>query len=228
MKVLVVEDQKKVAGFLKKGLQEEGWDVSVAFSGEQALRFLNNASFDVITLDILLPGIDGLEVLRIMRGEGSDTPVLLLTARDTVPDRVKGLKSGADDYLIKPFAFEELLARLQALVRRKNGYRSEILKAADLVLNTRNHTVQRGGKDVILSPIEFRLLEYFLQNPNHVLSRLTIEEAVWDNEDGQDSNVVDVYVNHLRNKIDRPFDRPLIKTVRGFGYKLDSGDAHEI
>ncbi len=228
MKVLVVEDQKKVAGFLKKGLQEEGWDVSVAFSGEQALRFLNNASFDVITLDILLPGIDGLEVLRIMRGEGSDTPVLLLTARDTVPDRVKGLKSGADDYLIKPFAFEELLARLQALVRRKNGYRSEILKAVDLVLNTRNHTVQRGGKDVILSPIEFRLLEYFLQNPNHVLSRLTIEEAVWDNEDGQDSNVVDVYVNHLRNKIDRPFDRPLIKTVRGFGYKLDSGDAHEI
>ncbi len=228
MKILIVEDQKKVAGFLKKGLQEEGWDVTAAARGEQALHLLNTETFDVITLDILLPGIDGLEVLRLMREQGDDTPVLLLTARDAVPDRVTGLKSGADDYLVKPFAFEELLARLQALTRRKKIYHPQILKAADLTLNSENHTVIRGSREIILSPIEFRLLEFFLQNRNHVLSRLTIEEAVWDTDDGQESNVVDVYVNHLRKKIDHPFKRPLIKTVRGFGYKLDAGEDNEI
>ena len=228
MKILVVEDQKKVAGFLKKGLQEEGWDVTTAASGEQALKLLAHETFDVLTLDIMLPGIDGLEVLRLMREEGDDTPVLLLTARDTVPDRVNGLMSGADDYLIKPFAFEELLARLKALLRRNKKYHPQILKAADLILNAEDHTVKRGGKEIILSPIEFRLLEFFLQNPNHVLSRITIEEAVWDTEDKQETNVVDVYVNHLRNKIDRPFERPLIKTVRGFGYKLETGDNNEV
>lgn len=221
MKLLVVEDQPKVAGFLKKGLKEEGWQVTVATNGEQALRYLAKTAYDLIVLDIMLPGIDGLEVLQLMREDGDETPVLLLTARDSVSDRVTGLQSGADDYLVKPFAFEELLARLQVLLRRHKRIYPKVLKAADLEMDTVGHLVKRSGKKIELSPLEFRLLQLFLQNKNHVLSRLSIEEEIWGNDGEQETNIVDVYVNYLRKKIDRPFEKPLIKTVRGFGYKLE-------
>ncbi len=226
MRILIIEDEPKVAAFIKKGLREEGWSVDVAADGVKALAMIGAKSYDVIALDIMLPGRDGLSVLRMMRRHGDDTPVLLLTARDAVPDRVAGLNAGADDYLVKPFAFEELLARLQALVRRSRGAYGEMLRAGDLKMDTARHIVQRAGRPVALTTVEYRLLEYLLRNKGRVLSRVDIEEAIWGLNDDADSNVVDVYINHLRKKIDRPFHRPLIHTVRGFGYKLEHQD-HE-
>ena len=222
MRTLVVEDEPKVAGFLRQGLEEEGWDVTVAEDGVKAISIIDSDYFDVIILDIMLPGLDGLSVLREIREEGNDTPVLLLTARDTVPDRVRGLRSGADDYLIKPFAFEELLARLQALLRRRSGQLGIILKLADLEMDTSRHIVRRGGQYIDLTPSEYRLLELLLKNRGHVLSRLWIEEEIWGLNEEHETNVVDVYINRLRNKIDKPFGSSLIRTVRGFGYKLEA------
>jgi len=224
MRILIVEDEPKVAGFLKKGLEEENCSVRLAFDGQQGLELVQCSQFDVIVLDIMLPKVDGLTVLKIMRKQKIDTPVLLLTARDSIPDRVKGLRSGADDYLIKPFAFAELLARLHVLVRRKFGHVSELLRAADLEVNTFSHTVKRAEQSIKLTASEYRMLELLLKNKGHVLSRLDIEEYVWDINYDRDSNIVDVYINHLRKKIDDPFGKPLIKTVRGFGYKLEAAD----
>ncbi len=221
MYVLIVEDEPKVAAFLRKGLQEEAWTVDVAVDGEEALSSIRVGNYDVIVLDIMLPKRDGLSVLRAIRNEGIETPVLLLTARDAVPDRVTGLKAGADDYLIKPFAFEELLARLQALVRRRTGTYHEILTAGDLEMDTVRHIVRRANRPINLTTLEYRLLEFLLRNKGRVLSRVDIEESIWGLNEDPDSNVVDVYINHLRKKIDRPFNRPLIHTVRGFGYKLE-------
>ncbi len=221
MHILIVEDEARVALFIKKGLQEEAWGVDVAADGEKALSMIGAQSYDVIVLDIMLPGRDGLSVLRAMRRRGDDTPVLLLTARDAVPDRVAGLGAGADDYLVKPFAFEELLARLHAIVRRRTGSYEEMLSAGDLKMDTARHVVQRAGQTVDLTALEYRLLEYLLRNKGRVLSRVDIEEAIWGLNDDPDSNVVDVYINHLRKKIDRPFHQTLIHTVRGFGYKLE-------
>jgi len=221
MHVLIVEDEPKVAAFLRKGLQEEAWTVDVAADGEEALAMVRAGRYDVIVLDIMLPKRDGLSVLRAIRNEGNDTPVLLLTARDAVPDRVTGLKAGADDYLIKPFAFEELLARLQALVRRHTGTFHEILTAGDLEMDTARHVVRRANQPISLTTLEYRLLEFLLRNRGRVLSRVDIEESIWGLNEDPDSNVVDVYINHLRKKIDRPFNQPLIHTVRGFGYKLE-------
>lgn len=224
MRILIVEDEPKVAAFLKKGLEEENCIVHLAYDGQQGLKLLRCSQFDVIVLDIMLPKTDGLTVLKIMRSEKDDTPVLLLTARDSVPDRVKGLRSGADDYLVKPFAFEELLARLHALVRRKSSQVSEILQAADLEIDTFSHIVKRAGQIIELSASEYRLLEYLLRNKGNVVSPLDIEEYAWDVNYYRESNIVAVHMNHLRKKIDKPFNKPLIKTVRGFGYKLEAPD----
>ncbi|NIA30203.1 MAG: response regulator [Actinobacteria bacterium] len=226
MHVLVVEDEPKVADFLKRGLAEEGWQVDIVANGEKALSMIQSKSYDVIALDIMLPGRDGLSVLRAMRSQGNETPVLLLTARDAVQDKVIGLKTGADDYLVKPFAFEELLARLDALVRRRTGSYQDILKAGDLELDTIHHSVLRSDRHINLTTLEFRLLEYLLRNKGRVLSRIDIEESIWGMNDEPDSNIVDVYINHLRNKIDKPFNKPLIHTIRGFGYKVEQSDEY--
>jgi len=224
MHILIVEDEIKVAAFLKRGLQEEAWRVDVAGDGNAGLAMIRAGGYDVIALDIMLPGRDGLSVLRSMRRDGDDTPVLLLTARDAVPDRVAGLREGADDYLTKPFAFEELLARLQALVRRRTGSFGEVLSAGDLHMDTVKHAVQRDERPIVLTALEYRLLEYLLRNRGRVLSRVDIEEAIWGLNENPDSNVVDVYINHLRKKIDQDFGQPLIYTIRGFGYKLEHQD----
>ncbi len=224
MRILIVEDEQKVAGFLKQGLEEEHCRVDVADDGLKGLQQLRSAEYDVVILDIMLPKMDGLSVLKRIREEKNETPVLLLTARDAVPDRVQGLRSGADDYLVKPFAFEELLARLHALVRRKTGHVSEVLQVADIQLNPFTHSVKRAGVQISLSPSEYRLLELLMRNKGHVLSRLEIEEYIWDVNYERDTNMVDVYINHLRNKIDRPFGSQLIRTVRGFGYKIEADD----
>ncbi len=221
MKVLVIEDEPKVAAFLQQGLTEEQWLVRVARDGEEALGILRESIFDVVVLDIMLPRRDGLSVLRIMRREENDVPVLLLTAKDTVPDRVNGLRTGADDYLIKPFAFEELLARLHALTRRKSGNLSEKLQAADLEMDMVHHRVTKAGQIIELTALEYRLLELLMRNKGHVLSRIDIEELAWDINYDHDTNMVDVYINHLRKKIDKPFSCSLICTVRGYGYKIE-------
>ncbi len=222
MHVLIVEDEPKVAAFLEKGLQEEQWHVRLASDGEEALTILEDTDFSVIVLDIMMPKLDGLSVLRTLRRQGNNTPVLLLTARDAVPDRVAGLQAGADDYLPKPFAFEELLARLRALVRRNRGEFTDLLSLGDLVLDTTRHLVHRAGQVIDLTALEFRLLEFLLRNKGRVLSRLSIEEYIWGLNEDPESNIVDVYINHLRNKIDKSFSFPLIHTIRGFGYKIEA------
>ena len=226
MHILIVEDEPKVADFLKRGLAEEGWQVDVSADGETALSMIRAGNYNVIALDIMLPGRDGLSVLRIMRSEGFDIPVLLLTARDAVPDRVIGFKTGADDYLVKPFAFEELLARLDALVRRRTGVYQDILRVGDLELDAGHHSVRRTDQKINLTTLEFRLLEYLMRNKGRVLSRIDIEESIWGLNEEPDSNVVDVYINHLRKKIDKPFSKPLIHTIRGFGYKVEESDEY--
>jgi len=224
MHVLVVEDEIKVSAFIKKGLQEEHWSVTTAFDGIEALKAMQDVEFDVIVLDIMMPRLDGLSFLRQIRDRGEQVPVLLLTAKDSIPDRVKGLKTGADDYLIKPFAFAEMLARLYALVRRNSRDYSESLQIDNLNINIENHTVTRETTTIELSPIEFRLLELLARNKGRVLSREAIEDYIWGRNTDLDTNIVDVYINYLRKKIDKPFGKQLIQTVRGVGYKLESAD----
>jgi len=224
MRVLVVEDEIKVAAFIKKGLQEENWTVVTAYDGIEALKALEKTEFDVIVLDIMMPRLDGLSFLQRIRQEGNLVPVLLLTAKDSITDRVKGLKTGADDYLIKPFAFEELLARLYALVRRNRWELSESLKIDNLIINIERHTVSRDNKTIELTPLEFRLLELLARNKGRVLSRESIEDYIWGRNTDLDTNAVDVYINFLRKKIDKPFAKKLIQTVRGLGYKLEAPD----
>ncbi len=222
MRVLVVEDEQKVAAFLQQGLEEEGWIVHLAEDGLVGLQKIRSGSYDVIVLDIMLPKLDGLNVLKKMRDQQIDTPVLLLTAKDTVPDKVKGLYQGADDYMTKPFAFEELLARLHVLTQRRGDkHIRQVLQVEDLVLDSVKHKVTKAGKEIDLTAMEFRLLELLLKNAGHVVSRLDIEELVWDKDYDYDTNIVDVYINYLRKKIDKPFNSQLIKTIRGFGYKID-------
>ncbi len=222
MQVLIVEDEIKVSAFLKKGLQEEHWSVTTANDGIEALKAMQDSEFDVIVVDIMMPRLDGLSFLQRIREKGEQVPVLLLTAKDSIPDRVKGLKTGADDYLIKPFAFEELLARLYALVRRNYREFSESLQIDNLSINIESHTVTRENKLIDLSPLEFRLLELLARNKGRALSRESIEDYIWGRNTDLDTNVVDVYINFLRKKIDKPFGKELIQTVRGFGYKLEA------
>ena len=223
MRILVVEDEKKVEGFIKKGLEEESYAVDVAYDGIEGEYLASTNDYDVIILDIMLPKKNGIDVVRTLRSKDIKTPVLLLTARDAVDDKVKGLDSGADDYLSKPFAFEELLARVRALMRRK-GYGITELKFADLVLDQATRKAKRGDIVIDLTSKEYGLLEYFLRNPNKVLTRTMIAEHVWDYSFDSDTNIIDVYVNHLRNKIDKEPFKKLIHTVRGIGYIVKEGE----
>ena len=220
MRLLVVEDQKDLNKIITKHLTAEGYSVDSCFDGEEALDYIDMADYDGIILDIMMPKMDGLAVLRQMRAEGNDTPVLFLTARDAVEDRVEGLDTGASDYLIKPFAFEELLARIRAMTRKASGIQSSTFTAADLVMDTAAHTVSIGGRDITLSAKEFALLEYLLRNKGKVLSRTMIENNLWNFDYAGGTNAVDVYIRYLRKKIDDDFEQKLIHTVRGSGYIL--------
>ena len=218
MRILVVEDEKKVAGFIKKGLEEETYAVDVAYDGEDGLHLGVEGQYDLIILDIMLPKIDGLEVLSQLRDQGSDVPILLLTAKDAIDDRVAGLNKGADDYLTKPFAFSELLARVRVLLRRGKAEVKTILQISDLTLDLVSHKVNRGGDEIELTGKEYSLLEYFMRNQEKVLTRTMIAEHVWDYNFDTFTNVIDVYINHLRKKIDKGRESKLLHTLRGVGY----------
>jgi heavy metal response regulator len=220
MKILVVEDEKKVAGFIKRGLEEEGYTVEVAYDGDEGLKMGSDGSHDLILMDLMLPQKDGLEVIRELREKDIRTPVLCLTAKDKVDDIVSGLDSGSDDYLTKPFAFAELLARVRALIRRGNTERGAEITFADLRLDPVAHKVWRGTQEIDLTTKEYALLEYMMRNPNQTLTRSMIAEHVWDYTFDSFTNIIDVYVNYLRKKIDKDFDTKLIHTVRGVGYVL--------
>ena len=220
MRLLVVEDDVKMAALVRRGLIEEGAAVDVARSGEDALWMAKSAPYDAVVLDVMLPGIDGFETCRRLREAGVWAPVLMLTARDAVEDRVAGLDNGADDYLVKPFAFAELLARLRALARRGEQERPSVLSVGDLTLDPATRDVRRGSAEIALAAKEFALLETFMRRPGEVLSRLHLLEHAWDFAYDARSNVVDVHVRRLRQKIDEPFGRRSLETVRGAGYRL--------
>ena len=220
MKILVVEDEERVSQFIQKGLREEGHAVDAAFDGEEGGFLAEVNDYDLIILDLMLPKKNGIMVCREIRERGVATPVLMLTARDSTGDKVRGLDAGADDYLTKPFAFEELLARVRALLRRGSETKTPTLKTADLELDPMSRRVTRDGKPIRLTTKEYALLEYMMRNPDKVLSRTLIGEHVWDMNFDPESNVIDVYVSHLRNKVDKGFSRPLIHTLRGQGYML--------
>jgi heavy metal response regulator len=220
MRILVVEDEIKMAAFIKRGLEEEGIAVDIAADGEDGLFRARSGNYDLVILDITLPMLDGLEVCHRLRQDRVTTPILLLTARDSVEMKVRGLDSGADDYLTKPFAFAELLARLRALHRRNRAEISMKLEVSDLVLDPLTRRVTRANRPIQLTSKEFALLECFMRHPDQVLSRTILAEKVWDETFDAFTNVIDVYVNYLRNKIDRDFSPKLIHTVRGTGYVL--------
>ena len=220
MRVLVVEDEVKMASLIRRGLREEGMAVDVVDSGEDAVPRAGATDYDAIVLDVMLPGIDGFEVCRLIRSEGIWSPVLMLTARDAVEDRVAGLDGGADDYLTKPFSFSELLARLRALARRGPVERPSLIEVGELRMDPATREVWRGEEEISLSAKEFSLLEVFMRRPGEVLSRFQLLEHAWDYDYENRSNVVDVYVRYLREKIDRPFGTESIETVRGAGYRL--------
>ena len=225
MHILVAEDERKVASFIRQGLAEEGHAVQIAADGAAALDLLqDDAQYDLIVLDLMLPKRDGFDVLKTLRARGIETPVLMLTARDAVADRVAGLDLGADDYLTKPFAFEELLARVRALLRRHAGRRAAPLALADLTLDPATRAVSRAGRRIELTAREYALLEYFLRNAGRVLTRPMIAQHVWGLDFDPESNIIDVYVGYLRRKIDGEGERRLVHTVRGVGYRL-SGEA---
>jgi DNA-binding response OmpR family regulator len=228
MRVLIVEDERKISAYVKRGLEEQGYVVEVAYTGREALDWIDAAPFDLIVLDILLPELDGLTVCRELRERGIRTPVLMLTARDAIDDRVAGLDAGADDYLVKPFALKELLARLRALTRRTNeAPKNPILQLADLTLDTLKHRVKRGDKAIELAAKEYAVLECLLREPERVLSRTQIADHVWNYDVFNQSNIVDVYIGNLRRKIDDDFEVKLIHTVRGAGYRLSADSEDE-
>ena len=223
MRVLVVEDEVRIADFVSRGLTEEGYAVDIASDGEEALQWADVTDFDVIVLDLMLPGRDGIDVCRTLRVRGVRTPILMLTARDAVEDRVRGLDSGEDDYLAKPFAFAELLARLRALMRREPTVSESVLQVGDLRFDTTTLEVSYQGVAVELTAKECRLLEYLMRHPNQVLTRTMIAEHVWNYEFDNATNVIDVHVRNLRRKLDEPAPVELIQTVRGVGYRIKSG-----
>ena len=225
MQILLVEDDQRSVDFVQRGLKAEGYMIEVARSGMEAIPLATEGKFQAIILDLGLPDLNGRQVCERLRATGVDTPILMLTARDTVQDKVTGLRSGADDYMTKPFSFEELLARIEVLMRRRGGGskpENKELQIADLVLNLETHEVRRGETPIDLTPKEFSLLECFMRMPGKVLSRTRILEQVWGYSADPLTNVVDVYIRQLRRKIDDDFDLKLLKTVRGFGYKLDA------
>ncbi|MBC8385961.1 MAG: response regulator transcription factor [Candidatus Cloacimonetes bacterium] len=220
MRILLVEDDKKIAGFVAKGLREENYAVDVFHNGEDGAYWAVANEYDIIILDIMLPMKNGIDVCREIRSNNILTPIIMLTAKDTTEDKVKGLNAGADDYLSKPFAFAELLARIQALLRRNQEFKSQILKAADLELDVNSRRVFRAGEEIILSGREYGLLEYLLRNKNKILTETKIIEHVWDMNSELFTNVVNVYIHHLRKKVDTGFEKKLIFTLRGRGYML--------
>jgi len=225
LRILIVEDEVKVADSLKKGLEEKGYEVKVAYTGEDGFFLVNSERFDLMILDIMLPGRSGIEILKVVRGKGEKLPVLLLTARDEVEDRVEGLDAGADDYLVKPFAFVELLARIRALLRRTANEVVTSLSLGDLELDVLTRTVTRAGKKIELTPLEYRLLEYLLRNRNHVVAREMLARDVWEETARSTSmdNVIDVMIARLRKKIDSGYSVKLLHTVRGVGFILREG-----
>jgi len=220
MRVLIVEDEPKVASFIRRALEEESYAVDVCTDGIQGRDMASDVNYDLIILDLMLPGLAGIDVLQALRDARVKTPILILTARSKVEQRVTGLNAGADDYLIKPFAIEELLARSRALLRRTSGDTTSRLQIDDLILDTITHEVTRGGQRIDLTSKEYALLEYMMRNAGRVLTRPMIAEHVWDIHFDTFTNVIDVYINYLRNKIDRDRERGLIQTVRGSGYIL--------
>ncbi|MGS1105102.1 heavy metal response regulator transcription factor [Achromobacter anxifer] len=224
MRILVIEDEPKLADYLKKGLSEQSHVVDLARDGVDGLHLALEGVYDLIVLDVMLPGVDGFGVLAAVR-EQKDTPILMLTARDAVEDRVRGLEGGADDYLVKPFAFSELLARVQALLRRGRSQEPTLLRLADLELDLARRRAQRGGRRLDLTAKEFNLLALLLRRHGQVLSRTTLAEQVWDMNFDSDTNVIDVAVRRLRSKLDDPYDTKLLHTVRGMGYVLESRPA---
>lgn len=224
MRILIIEDDKKIANAIKKGLEQKSYACDVRFDGETGLARASSGEYDLIILDRMLPEIDGIKICQTLRDNKIYEPVLILTAKDKIADRVEGLKAGADDYLIKPFAFEELLARIQALLRRPQKIKNDIIKIEDLELNRIKFEVKRNGKKINLSKKEFTLLEYLMRNPNRILTKDNIISHVWDYDADILPNTVEVFIGYLRNKIDKPFlNKPkLIQTVRGFGYKIEN------
>jgi DNA-binding response OmpR family regulator len=220
VRVLLVEDEPRIAGFIAKGLRERAYAVDVARDGEEALYYAGVNEYDLVILDVMLPVKDGYGVCRELRGSGFRSPILMLTARDAVDDRVAGLDSGADDYLTKPFDFKELLARLRALSRRSTEIRPEVIQVADLTLNPENHAIIRAGKQISVTAKEYALLEFLMLNQSRVVNREQIAQHVWDENFDPFSNIIDVYVRRLRTKIDAGFSQPLIHTRRGEGYIL--------
>ena len=226
VRLLLVEDDHKIAGYVKRGLEEEGYAVDAAYDGRDGLDWALAAPYDLFILDVMLPGLDGFSLCRELRRQGIHAPVLMLTARDAVDDRVDGLDAGADDYLVKPFAFRELLARLRALLRRAaDAPKRTVLQAGDLTLDTRTQRVQRGERTIELTAKEFAVLECMMRDPGRVLSRTVIADHVWSYDAYNQSNVIDVYIRNLRRKIDDDSERKLIETVRGVGYRVTVDDA---
>ncbi|WP_291490637.1 response regulator transcription factor [Desulfurella sp.] len=220
MRILIVEDEKTLANLIKQGFEEEGFAVDVAYDGEDGLFFAQNNIYDCIVLDIMLPVIDGITILKKLREQNNSTPVIMLTAKDTIKDKVLGLDSGSDDYLTKPFSFEELLSRTKAIIRRRYATSSPIIIIDNLEIDTAKKTVKRANIQIDLSAKEYALLEYLAVNKNKVISRSNIIEHLYNEEFDLDSNIIDVFINRIRNKIDRNFDKKLIHTIRGMGYAL--------
>ncbi len=220
MRILLVEDEQKIARFIRRGLKEEGYTVDISADGNEGYFLAGTENYDLIILDCMLPGMDGLSACRKLRKEGNVVPILMLTAKDTVADKVKGLDAGANDYLSKPFAFEELLARVRVLLRPQAASIPTVFKAGDLTLDLLSHQVSRGGRAIELTSKEFGLLEFMLRHKGQVVTRTMLSEHVWDLHFDSMTNVIDVYVNYLRNKVDKGFPKPLIQTVRGRGYLI--------
>lgn len=220
MRLLVVEDEENLRTVIRKRLMKEGYSVDACADGQEALDYMAVSPYDTVILDIMMPKMSGMEVLKKMRAGGDQTPVLFLTAKDGIEDRVKGLDSGADDYLVKPFAFEELLARIRVMIRRQSDSASDEMTLADLTVDAGKHSVTRGGKAIELSAKEFAVLEYLMRHQGQVLSREQIEQHVWDFDYEGGSNMVDVYIRYLRRKLDEGYEKKLIHTVRGAGYVM--------
>lgn len=224
MRILVIEDEVKIAGAIKKGLELKGYAVDMVHDGETGLSYAADSDYDLVVLDRMLPGLDGVELAKKVREAGGHVPILMLTARGTIGDKVEGLNAGADDYLVKPFSFDELIARVKALLRRPAQQTGTTLKVDDLELNSNSYEVSRAGEPIKLSHKEFALLEYFMHHPDQVITKDMIINHIWDEDAYILPNTVEVYIGYLRNKIDRPFPdkSPLLHTLRGFGYKLSA------
>ncbi|HIX52445.1 MAG TPA: response regulator transcription factor [Candidatus Lachnoclostridium stercoripullorum] len=224
MRILIAEDERDLNRLIVKVLEKEGYGVDACFNGKEALYYLENTEYDAAVLDIMMPGMDGLEVLRAVRKKGLDLPIMFLTARDSIADRVTGLDTGADDYLIKPFDFDELLARIRSMTRKRSSHTSSVLTVGNLTLDTGSHTARRGDRVIDLSAREYAILEYLCMNPGIVLSREKIENHIWNYDYSGGTNVVDVYISYLRKKIDGGCDKKLIRTVWGAGWMIKEAE----